>query len=73
MSIEAQVRELVEQHVEVAGPDAPLGLQSLELVMLAEAIEDTFGLRVTAADVVPENFGTLARLVAFVGRSSQKK
>ena len=69
MSTEAQLRELIEQHVEIDGPDEPLELKSLELVMLAEAIEDTFGLRITAADVVPENFGTLSRLVAFVDRS----
>jgi len=69
MSTESVVRELVEQHVEIAGPDEPLELKSLELVMLAEAIEDAFGLRVRATDVVPENFGTLSRLVAFVERS----
>lgn len=69
MSTESEVRELIEQHVEVAGPDEPLALKSLELVMLAEAIEEKFGLRVRATDVVPENFGTLSRLVAFVDRS----
>ena len=68
MSTEAQLRELIEQHVEIEGPDEPLQLKSLELVMLAEAIEETFGLRIRAGDVVPENFGTLSRLVAFVDR-----
>ena len=69
-STEEQLRELVEQHVEIAGRDEPLGLKSLELVMLVEAIEDTFGLRVAAADVTPENFGTLARIVDYVQSNS---
>ena len=68
MSTEARLRELIEQHGEVAGPDEPLQLQSLELVMLVEAIEDAFGLRVAAADVSPQNFGTLGRMVAYVDR-----
>lgn len=68
MSTEAKLRELVEQHVEVVDRDEPLQLKSLELVMLVEAIEDAFGLRVAAADVTPENFGTLGRMVAYVDR-----
>lgn len=68
MSTEARLRELVEQHVEVQGRDVPLELSSLELVMLVEAIEDAFGLRVRAADVTPENFGTLGKMIAFVER-----
>ncbi|MBK7864528.1 MAG: acyl carrier protein [Archangiaceae bacterium] len=68
MSTEARLRELVEAHVEVTGRDEPLVLESLELVMLAEAIEDAFGIRVRAADVTPENFGTLGRLVDYVER-----
>lgn len=70
MSIEQQVRELIEQHVEIEGPDELLALKSLELVMIVEAIEDTFGLRVAAADVTPENFGTLSRMVAYVESNS---
>ena len=69
MSTESQLRELIEAHVEVTGRDEPLELKSLELVILSEAIEDTFGIRVRAADVTPENFGTLGRLVDFVERS----
>lgn len=70
VSIGLQVRELVERHVDIEGPDEPLQLSSLEVVMLAEALEERFGLRIHAADVKPENFGTLSRLVAFVERSS---
>lgn len=70
MSTESKLRELIERHVEIEGDDEPLQLSSLEIVTLAEAIEDQFGLRVHAADVTPENFGTLNRLVAFVERSS---
>ncbi len=70
MSTKSKLRELIEAHVEIDGPDEPLGLKSLELVMLAEAIEDTFGLRVRASDVTPDNFGTLSRLVDFIDRST---
>jgi acyl carrier protein len=69
MSTEEKLRQLIEQHVELEGPDEPLQLRSIELVMLVEAIEDAFGLRVKAAEVTPENFGTLARLVTFVDRA----
>jgi acyl carrier protein len=48
--------------------DAPLDLPSFELIVLAEEMESAFGFRVQADDLSPENFGTLAGLVAFVER-----
>jgi acyl carrier protein len=51
-------------------PDLPLDLPSFELVVLAEELEDAFGLRVHARDIVPENFGTLRALANFVARTT---
>lgn len=71
MTTEARLRRLLEAHV--APPEslsAALELQSLELVMLAEALEDEFGFRVRATDVVPGNFGSLSALIEYVERSS---
>lgn len=47
---------------------APLDLDSLTTVMLVEALEDRLAIRVAARDVVPENFGTLEAVAAFVER-----
>jgi acyl carrier protein len=61
------LRDLVSQHVEPpADPQAPLELDSFALVVLAEALEDRFGIRVRPTEVVPENFGTLASLAAWI-------
>jgi acyl carrier protein len=49
-----------------AADDEPLELDSLALVTLVEALEDRLGIAVSAAEVVPENFASLARVVAFV-------
>jgi acyl carrier protein len=71
MTTEARIRKLLEAHIEPpAGLDEPLELESLELVMVTEALEDEFNLRVRATDVVPANFGTLRALIAFVERSA---
>ena len=64
-----EIRELLEQHVEPPADDAAdLRLKSFELVVLAESLEDAFGIRVKAADLLPENFGSIARIAAFVAR-----
>lgn len=49
-----------------ATDDEPLELDSLGVVQLVEAIEDRLGIVVSAADVVPENFGSLGRVLAFL-------
>lgn len=51
-----------------AGPAQPLELASLELVQLAEALEERFGFVVAARELRAENFGTVERIVAFVAR-----
>ncbi|MBL9037006.1 MAG: acyl carrier protein [Archangium sp.] len=61
------IRALVAEHR--AAPDddaAPIGLESLELVMLTERLEDEFGIQVKATEVVPKNFDSIGGLVAFV-------
>lgn len=52
-------------------PAAPLEMDSLTTVMLVEALEDELGIRVTARDVIPENFASLAALAAYVDRKRE--
>jgi acyl carrier protein len=58
--------------VEAPPPDAELiesgFLDSLQLVELLAALEQTFGVSITAEDLDLENFRTLDRLAAFVSR-----
>jgi acyl carrier protein len=62
------VRGLLATHLEPpASDDAPLVLSSFALVVLVEELEDAFGVRISAAQVTPENFGSVARIVAMVG------
>ena len=63
----ARVRDIVREHAEVPGDnDAALELDSLALVAIAEALEESFGIRVLARDVVPANFATLGNIARFV-------
>lgn len=67
--VAGSVRALVAEHAEIpADPDAPLELDSLTLIVITEALEERFGFQVAARELVPEQFGTLRRLVAFVER-----
>jgi acyl carrier protein len=45
-----------------------LELDSLTIVRLVEALEDRFGIRIAAKDVLPANFGTIATVAAYVDR-----
>ena len=68
-ALEDQVREALSAHVEPPGDrDCALVLKSLELVMLAEDLERRFGFLVAARELVPANFGSLARLIAYVAQ-----
>ena len=66
-SIRETVLDLLSAHADPpADPEAPLELESLSLVLLGEEMEERFGLRVAARDVVPANFGSVAAMTAFV-------
>jgi acyl carrier protein len=43
-------------------------LDSVSLLLLVQFLESTYGLTIGDDDLVPENFETLERIVAFVGR-----
>jgi acyl carrier protein len=61
------VKQILSDHIEVPdNDDAPLQLESLILVMVAEQLEWRFGFRVGARDVVPENFGSVSAIVRYV-------
>jgi acyl carrier protein len=49
-----------------AADDAPLSLVSLEVVMLHDALERSFDLRIPAKRVTPEAFASVASLVALI-------
>ena len=67
MSTLDTVRELVAEHADLpALDDDPLQVESFVLVVVAEALEERFGIRVKAREMRPENFGTLARIAAYV-------
>lgn len=61
-----RVRAVVARHVRPPGDDDLLQIDSLELVSIVEDLEDTFGLQVRAADLVPEHFGSVAAIARFV-------
>jgi long-chain acyl-CoA synthetase len=62
------VRELLAEQGEPPpdGDDDPLALDSLRLVILVEAIGDRLGVRVGPREVVQANFGSVARVAAFL-------
>jgi acyl carrier protein len=70
-----KVRELLSALAPApSSDDAPLEVESVVLVQLAEALEDTFGFRLSPLELVPENFETLRRIAAFVdGRLAARK
>ena len=69
MNVEAIVRALLLSHAEPPESlDAPLELSSLSLVSVAEELEQEFGFIVAVRELQPENFATLARIVAYVER-----
>jgi acyl carrier protein len=61
------VRALLAEHGhDPAADETPLELDSLTLVLLVEGLEDRLGRHVPPRDVVPDHFGTVARLVAYL-------
>jgi acyl carrier protein len=62
------VSEVARPLDEAQPDDEPLGLVSLDVVILHERIEDDLGIRIPASEVTPEAFDTLGALVALVAR-----
>lgn len=60
------VRELVAEHLEPPGDDQLLQLDSLTVVLLVEALEDRFGISISAGDLRPERFASVAAIADFV-------
>jgi acyl carrier protein len=69
------IRSLLEEHAEISSDDeAPLEVESFVLVVVAEALEEKFGIRVAAKEMRPENFGSVARIAAYVdGKLGERK
>ncbi len=63
-----KVRELVAGYAEVTADDAPLELDSLSMVQLAEDLEAEFDFVLRADDLEPTSFGSVAAITAFLGR-----
>jgi len=67
--VNLEVLEVIRQFADAPGdPAAPLELTSLELVQLAEALEERFGFVVAARELSAANFGTATRIAEFVAR-----
>jgi acyl carrier protein len=69
MTLRDEVRALLCEHADPPADDAAeWKLESLQLVVIAEALEERFGLRVGARELLPANFGSVDNIVGFVGR-----
>jgi len=67
--VKAELLEVIAQFTEVPADHAqPLELASLELVQLAETLEEHFAFVVDARDLNEKNFGSVARIEAYVAR-----
>jgi hypothetical protein len=65
--LRAAVRGMIAEHAELPDDDeAPLDLESFVVVVIAEELEPRFGVRVQAREVVKANFGSVARLTAYL-------
>jgi acyl carrier protein len=76
VSAQGPLRQLVlswlEANARVPEDDnAPLGLSSLQLVELVEALEALLGLRIRAQEIVPEHFDTLSAVLRFLEQKTQ--
>lgn len=61
------VRAIVSEHAPAPDDDgSPLELDSLTVVVLIEALEDRFEIRVAPREVTPERFASIAALAAFI-------
>ena len=62
------VARCLEELGHEVGNGENLSLSSLEMVLLHEQLEDTFDVRISAADARPERFDSLSSLVELIGR-----
>jgi acyl carrier protein len=65
MSREAELKSLVEEFG-VVEEDGRLTLDSFAVINVVEALEDRFGVRLTAREVTRESFATLPALLALL-------
>ncbi len=69
MTLLDEIRALIAEHAELPADDAAdLALPSLALVIVAEELERRHGFLVAARELTADNFGSIARLAAFVER-----
>jgi acyl carrier protein len=76
VSTEDRVTDLIADNLRWGGtrselaPDFPLienhVIDSLGMLTLVSALEDEFGIDVEDEDLVPDNFGTIGQIAAFV-------
>lgn len=72
VSPSAIVREVLSRHAQLpASDDAPVELSSFAMVEVVEGLEDAFGIQITAAQVTPENFRSVASIAALVTRGAK--
>src|SRR5262249_54096124 len=71
MDLETSIRNLLERFTDVGGLDDPLELSSLDFVDLTASLEEQFSIEVRGKEVVPDNFSTLRRVIAFVEQKRQ--
>ena len=64
----AEVRDDVDFENEKALVDDGL-IDSLDLTQIIAALADTFGVRISAGDIEPENFNSAESMLALVRRS----
>jgi acyl carrier protein len=75
-SVESRIRQVLSEITLSASPlNAPagaaldeVGVDSVGMIDLVYQLEDCFSIQISDADVTPENFGSVASLVAMVKR-----
>ena len=72
MSLRDEVRAVVVEHADAEDDDGALALDSLTLVTLIEALEDRFGIRVAARDVLPAHFASVSAIADYVARCRER-
>jgi acyl carrier protein len=47
-------------------------LDSLDMVQLVSLLEDTFAFKIQVSELIPDNFNSIAKMSAYVGRKLAK-